>query len=90
MVLRPSVWRHKKHCIIILRRYRSALSVPCWERRIFISTINTKNSKYMNNEISGAYEAPKVEIIEVAVERGFANSVNVWGNGGNLGDYETE
>ena len=35
MVLRPSVWRLKKHCIIILRRYQSALTVPCWKRRIF-------------------------------------------------------
>ena len=35
MVLRPSVWRPKKHCIIILRRYQSALTVPCWKRRIF-------------------------------------------------------
>ncbi len=44
----------------------------------------------MNNEISGAYEAPIVEIIEVAVERGFANSVNEWGDGGHLGGGDAE
>ena len=32
----------------------------------------------MNNGISGAYETPKVEIIEVAIEKGFAvSSVDV-------------
>ena len=47
----------------------------------------------MNNGISGAYETPKVEIIEVAVEQGFAVSsvdVDPWGNGGHLGDYDAE
>ena len=47
----------------------------------------------MNNGYSGAYETPKVEIIEVAVEQGFAVSsvdVNPWGNGGHLGDYDAE
>ena len=47
----------------------------------------------MNNEYSGAYEAPQVEILEIAVEQGFAvSSVNVdpWGNGGHLGDYDAE
>ncbi len=29
MVLRPSVWRSKKHCINLLRRYRAAHLVPC-------------------------------------------------------------
>lgn len=40
------------------------------------------------------YEAPKVEVVAVEIEKGFAVSthigVNGWGNGGNLGDYETE
>ena len=27
----------------LIRRYQSALTVPYWKRRIFISTINTKN-----------------------------------------------
>ena len=31
----PLRGRHEKHCIIILRRYQSALIVPCWKRRIF-------------------------------------------------------
>ena len=46
----------------------------------------------MNNGISGTYETPKVEIIEVAIEKGFAVSVDVdpWGNGGHLGDYNIE
>ncbi|MBQ2885562.1 MAG: hypothetical protein IJE43_17695 [Alphaproteobacteria bacterium] len=47
----------------------------------------------MNNGISGAYETPKVEIIEVAIEKGFAVSsvdVDPWGNGGHLGDYDIE
>ena len=40
-----------------------------------------------------AYEAPQVEIIEVAVEKGFAVSsvdVDPWDNGGHLGDYDVE
>jgi hypothetical protein len=40
-----------------------------------------------------AYEAPQVEIIEVAVEKGFAVSsvdVDPWENGGHLGDYDVE
>ena len=47
----------------------------------------------MNNGYSGAYEAPQVEILEIAVEKGFAvSSVDVgpWGNGGHLGDYDAE
>ena len=47
----------------------------------------------MNNGISGAYETPKVEIIEVAIEKGFAVSsvdVDPWGTGGHLGDYDIE
>ena len=47
----------------------------------------------MNNGISGAYETPKVEIIEVAIEQGFAVSsvdFDPWGNGGHLGDYDIE
>lgn len=28
----------------LIRRYQSALTVPCWERRIFISTINIKKT----------------------------------------------
>lgn len=47
----------------------------------------------MTKGISGAYEAPKVEIIEVAIEKGFAVSsvdVDPWGNGGHLGDYDVE
>ena len=40
-----------------------------------------------------AYEAPQVEIIEVAVEQGFAVSsvdVDLWDDGGHLGDYDVE
>lgn len=39
-----------------------------------------------------AYEAPRVEIIEVAVERGYAGSATVagWADGGSLGDYDLE
>ena len=47
----------------------------------------------MSNRNSGTYEAPQVEIIEVAVEQGFAVSsvdVDPWGNGGHLGDYDVE
>ena len=47
----------------------------------------------MNKGNSGTYEAPKVEIIEVSVEQGFAVSsvdVDPWGNGGHLGDYDVE
>lgn len=47
----------------------------------------------MSNERTGAYEAPQVEFLEVAVESGFAVSdvsVNSWDNGGHLGDYESE
>ncbi len=47
----------------------------------------------MNRENSSAYEAPQVEIIEVAVEQGFDGSsvdVNPWGNGGHLGDHDVE
>lgn len=47
----------------------------------------------MSNRNTGTYEVPQVEIIEVAVEQGFAVSsvdVDPWGNGGHLGDYELE
>lgn len=40
-----------------------------------------------------AYEAPQVEVIEVAVEQGFAVSsvdVDPWSDGGHLDDYELE
>lgn len=41
---------------------------------------------------SAGYETPKVEIVEVAVEKGFSVTANVndWSEGGNLGDYEVE
>ena len=47
----------------------------------------------MNKENSCAYEAPQVEVLEIAVEKGFAVSsvdVDPWGNGGHLGDYDVE
>lgn len=47
----------------------------------------------MSNRFSGAYEAPQVEVLEIAVEQGFAVSsveVDRWGNGGHLGDYDLE
>ena len=47
----------------------------------------------MNHNNSEIYEIPRVEIIEVSIENGFAVSsvdVNPWGNGGNLGDYDVE
>lgn len=38
------------------------------------------------------YEAPKVEVVEVEIEKGFAVSVyvnvNAWEDGGNLGNGE--
>lgn len=46
-----------------------------------------------NTETRTMYEAPKVEVIEVKVERGFTVSdvaVGGWGDGGHLGDYELE
>ena len=38
------------------------------------------------------YEAPKVEVVEVEIEKGFAVSTRVdgWDDGGNLGDYDVE
>lgn len=39
------------------------------------------------------YETPRVEYIEVEIEQGFAVSsvsVNSWGDGGSLGDYDLE
>ena len=39
------------------------------------------------------YDPPRVEVIEVKVERGFTVSdvaVGGWGDGGHLGDYELE
>lgn len=38
------------------------------------------------------YEAPKVEVVEVEIEKGFAVSARVdgWDDGGNLGDYDVE
>ena len=33
-----------------------------------------------------AYEAPRVEVIEVEVERGFAGSLPGYGNGGNYNE----
>ena len=47
----------------------------------------------MNSGYSGAYEAPQVEILEIAVEQCFAFSsvdVDPWDNGGHFGDYELE
>ena len=47
----------------------------------------------MSNRNTGIYESPQVEILEIAVEQGFAVSsvdVDPWGNGGHLGDYELE
>ena len=39
------------------------------------------------------YEAPRIEVIEIEIERGFMVSsvdVNPWGEGGSLGDYDIE
>lgn len=47
----------------------------------------------MNKGNSCAYEVPQVEVLEIAVEKGFAVSsvdVDPWGNGGHLGDYDVE
>ena len=47
----------------------------------------------MNHNNLEIYEVPRVEIIEVSIENGFAVSnvdVNPWGNGGHLGDYDVE
>ena len=44
------------------------------------------------NDSRQPYEAPRIEVIEIEVEKGFAASasVNDWGNGGHLGDYDVE
>ena len=58
---------------------------------IYGATINSKN--YMSNGKAVIYEAPQVEVLEIAVEQGFAVSsvdVDPWGNGGHLGDYDVE
>ena len=47
----------------------------------------------MDIERKVTYEAPQVEVLEIAVEQGFAVSsvdVDPWSNGGHLGDYELE
>lgn len=47
----------------------------------------------MNIERKVTYVAPQVEILEIAVEQGFAVSsvdVDPWGNGGHFGDYDVE
>ena len=39
------------------------------------------------------YASPQIEVIEVAIERGFMVSsvdVNPWGEGGSLGSYDIE
>ena len=38
------------------------------------------------------YEAPKVEFVEVEIEKGFAASSTVrdWNNGNHLGNYDVE
>jgi len=45
-------------------------------------------------QMTPAYEAPKLEVVEVEIEKGFAISthvnVNGWDNGGSLGDYDVE
>lgn len=43
-------------------------------------------------ETMSVYEAPKVEVVEVEIEKGFAASARVdgWDDGGNLGDYDVE
>ena len=38
------------------------------------------------NEKYGAYEAPRVEVIEVEVEKGFTASLNDYEYGGHLGN----
>ena len=38
------------------------------------------------NEKYGAYEAPRVEVIEVEVEKGFTASLPGYGNGGNYNE----
>ena len=47
----------------------------------------------MDIERKVTYVAPQVEVLEIAVEQGFAVSsvdVDPWGNGGHLGDYDVE
>ena len=36
--------------------------------------MKTERMEFVNNERTGAYEAPKVEVLEVAIEKGFASS----------------
>lgn len=42
--------------------------------------------------VIGLYEAPSMEVLAVGVEKGFSVTANVsdWGDGGSLGDVETE
>lgn len=50
----------------------------------FVPVSNEYNEIYMKtNEKYGAYEAPRLEVIEVEVERGFAGSLPGYENGGN-------
>lgn len=46
----------------------------------------------MANETNTVYTPPCITLVRVAVEKGFAVSANVndWGDGGSLGDYDTE
>ena len=47
----------------------------------------------MDIERKVTYEPQQVEVLEIAVEQGFAVSsvdVDPWGNGGHLGDYDVE
>ena len=47
----------------------------------------------MDIETKVTYDPQQVEVVEIAVEQGFAVSsvdVDPWGNGGHLGDFDVE
>ena len=75
-----------------IRRYQSALIMPCWKRRIFISTINTKTN--MTTEGMKRYERPRMNVINLEIAQMIVTSGDVtvggWGNGGSLGGGEAE
>ena len=47
-------------------------------------TINTGRTMKKQESTTAAYEAPQVEVIEVEVEKGFAQSLPGFDDGGNL------
>lgn len=76
----------------LIRRYQSALIVPCWKRRIFISTINTKKQNDCRRK--EALRTSKYDYHQLGDCTMIATSGDVtvggWGDGGSLGGGEAE